>query len=280
MKFRFFVRSALTLCVLALLTTIAYATEIPKLIGHVNDYAGLMTKEQVATLEQTLTELEKQTTAQVAILTIKNLDGEDLEKYSIGVASTWKLGQKDADNGLLILYTVQEDKYRIEVGYGLEGGIPDGKAGDIIRQNLRAHADPSKGTHDFFAGFSAAVKSVSEIITTEYTKDPTGKSLAGNNADEKLVIAFILIVIVANLAGSIFGATAGAIVGSIIGLCGAWLLGFMVLGYIICAVVGFFFGLIGNTISVVDIGLGMASGGSGGGFSGGGGGFGGGGASG
>ncbi len=281
MKFRSIMTIVIAFCTFTFATA-SIAASVPKLTGHVNDYAGLMSKEQRAVLEQTLTDLEKRTTAQVAILTVKNLNGEDLEDYSINVASTWKLGQKDVDNGLLILYTVQEDKYRVEVGYGLEGGIPDGKAGDIIRQKLRAHADPSKGLHDFSAGFNAAVQSISDIITKEYAKDPTGKSLAKDTSGEKLIFVLIAIALVANVVGLLTGEIPGTIIGCGIGFTGAWLLGYALFGYIMLALLGAICGFVGREVSVVDIALSSSSGGGGlgGGFSGGGGGFGGGGASG
>jgi uncharacterized protein len=113
----------------------SYAVSIPNSPGnYVVDLAGIVDNSTEAKLNQYLRELEQKTTAQLAILTIKSLEGESIEDFSIAVAhDKWKLGQKGKDNGVLLLVSLKDRKYRIEVGYGLEGVIPDSLAGSIGR---------------------------------------------------------------------------------------------------------------------------------------------------
>ncbi|HEX9902792.1 MAG TPA: TPM domain-containing protein, partial [Acidobacteriota bacterium] len=111
-----------------------FGLEVPGLKGRVNDYARILEPEQEAALENNLAAIESSITAQFVLLTIPSLEGEPLEDFSLRVAEAWKLGQKGADNGLLMLVAVEDRAIRIEVGYGLEGTLPDGKCGTIIRQ--------------------------------------------------------------------------------------------------------------------------------------------------
>jgi len=126
----------LSILFLSLLTAqFSHSVNIPANPGnHVVDLAGIIDNSTEAKLNQYLRELEQKTTAQIAILTIKSLEGESIEDLSITVAhDKWKLGQKGKDNGVLLLVSLKDRKYRIEVGYGLEGVIPDSLAGTIGR---------------------------------------------------------------------------------------------------------------------------------------------------
>jgi len=277
------------LCLLLLcISTATFAFEVPVLKGRVNDYANLLSEPVQQQLEEKLKQLEDKTTAQVAILTTKDLQGTTIEEYSMKVVESWQLGQKGKDNGLLITYAVDGDMYRIEVGYGLEGAIPDGKAGDIIRDQLRAHANPKENTHDFDQAFTVAVETVSGIIYTEYEKDPTGESMRGSDGTV-IVVIFLLIIslficaFISEFTTEVVGGVVGALCGAGIGISLMEIIGIPLLGFI---ALSFVIGLISKYI-LEAFGSGgsgsYSSGGSGsfgGGFSGGGGGFGGGGASG
>lgn len=100
---------------------------------RVVDLAGIMDQNSRLSLESYLAQIEKATTAQIVVLTLNSLDGEDIEGFSIRTAERWKLGVKGKDNGILITVAVKDRKYRIEVGYGLEQIIPDSLAGTIGR---------------------------------------------------------------------------------------------------------------------------------------------------
>lgn len=273
-----------------LLTTLfptanSLALNVPDLRGRVNDNANLLSPEARSEIDQALSFLEEKTTAQIAVLTVNNLQGQEIKPFSLKVAEDWKLGQKGKDNGLLILYAVKEDRYRIEVGYGLEGAITDGVAGNIIREQLRKHADPKKGTKDFDGAFTSAAKTVSKIVLDEHAKDPSGESMKGKSGES---IIFWLVVVVAGIITIIFGCCheiLGALVGAILGGTVAWLFSLGTVGYTFLIIGGIVVGLFAK--SLVDA---VSSGGDGysssiwsssdssSSFSGGGGGFGGGGA--
>lgn len=108
------------------------ALEVPYLSGRVNDLADLLNPGAEGRLEQTLGQLEQETGAQAAVLTIPSLEGDPLEDFSLRVVETWKLGREEADDGVLLLIARDDRKVRIEVGYGLEATLTDVQSKRII----------------------------------------------------------------------------------------------------------------------------------------------------
>ena len=139
--------------------------EIPaKPFNHVVDLAGIVDPDMEAHLNRFLLELEQKTTAQMVILTINSLQGESLEEFSISVAhDKWKLGQQGKDNGVLLLVSLEDKKYRFEVGYGLEGILTDAFTGGVGRQQLV----PAFRQGDFSNGIAAAALVVIKEIATD-----------------------------------------------------------------------------------------------------------------
>jgi uncharacterized protein len=140
------------LCLFFLLPSISPAVSIPPSPGsYVVDLAGIVNNDTERKLNGYLQELEQKTTAQLVVLTIKSLDGESVADFSIRVAhDKWKLGQRGKDNGLLLLIALNDRKYRIEVGYGLEGVLPDSFVGSVGRDFLVPYfkkGEPSKGIY-------------------------------------------------------------------------------------------------------------------------------------
>ncbi len=103
---------------------------------QVNDWADLLSSTQERQLEQALRQYESESSNQIVVATIPSLEGENLEDVSLQMFETWNLGQKGRDNGVLLAIFKQERKIRIEVGYGLEGALPDVTAGQIIRNDI------------------------------------------------------------------------------------------------------------------------------------------------
>jgi len=159
---------ALSLLIIFLLTAayLSLAVVIPeKPFNHVVDLAEIINNDVEINLNKYLLELQQKTTVQMVILTISSLEGEAIENFSIRIAhEKWRLGQKGKDNGVLLLVAVQDREYRIEVGYGLEGVIPDSLAGSIGRSYLTPYF--KKG--DYSTGiFMAALAIINEIASQE-----------------------------------------------------------------------------------------------------------------
>jgi uncharacterized protein len=144
------------------------ATEVPYLSKRVTDAADVLSATTIQDLERRLKAHEDSTSNQVAVLTIASLEGEALEAFSIRVVDTWKLGQKERDNGVLLLVVTQDRKVRIEVGRGLEGSLPDITCGTIIRKDIV----PRFKEGDYDGGVAAGVDGILRAIRGEYTADP------------------------------------------------------------------------------------------------------------
>lgn len=132
--------------------------------GYVNDYAGILSNETKAKLAALSSEIESKTTSQMAILTIDTTAPLDIETYAVKLFEKWGIGQKGKDNGVLILVAVKDRAVRIEVGYGLEGAIPDALAKNIIEKSMT----PFFKNGDYSAGILQGAGAISKLIAGEY----------------------------------------------------------------------------------------------------------------
>jgi uncharacterized protein len=131
--------------------------------NYVVDLAGVIDDGVEARTNALLSELEDRTTAQVVVLTLPTLEGESLEAFSIDLAhNRWKIGQKGKDNGVLLTLALQERKYRIEVGYGLEAVLPDSLVGSLGRELLV----PAFRAGDYGGGLAALTGELATRIAT------------------------------------------------------------------------------------------------------------------
>jgi len=153
---------SLLLLLISLLATVKVArgADIPYLTGRVNDHAGILSEHTRTELSEMLKAHEERTTNQVVILTMASLHGESIEDYSNKVFNEWKLGQGDKDNGILIIVVPDERQMRIEVGYGLEGVMPDILAGRIIREIMT----PRFREGDFDGGINEGALAVLTVL--------------------------------------------------------------------------------------------------------------------
>ncbi|HEX9943219.1 MAG TPA: TPM domain-containing protein [Thermoanaerobaculia bacterium] len=182
--------SSLVLAVFFVLVPwVSAAKDIPYLTGRVNDYANLIPPDQRQRIEAKLAQFEQQTGNQVAVLTIDSLDGEDLESYSHKVASTWALGQKGKDNGVLLLVSKGDRKMRIEVGYGLEPVLTDLQTSIIQNEVIIPHFKQG----DFGGGIEAGVDAIlSTIQGQEVQPAPAQEPPAGGGRGGGDWIGFLL----------------------------------------------------------------------------------------
>lgn len=169
-------KSSLAGLIILIASTTAFAVALPERpASYVVDLAGVVEDRAELRLSGLLQELEQKTTAQVIVLTVDTLDGIPIEDYSLQVAEKWKLGQKGVDNGVLVVFAIRDRKYRFEVGYGLEGLLPDSLVGSIGRQYVVPYF--KKG--DYTNGVASAALAVAGIIAEDRGVEITGMPRLG-----------------------------------------------------------------------------------------------------
>ena len=137
---------------------------------YVVDLAGIVRDDIETRLNGYLQELEQKTTAQLLVLTVNSLDGEDLNSFALRMAEQWKLGQKGKDNGALFVVAFQDRKYRFEIGYGLEHILPDSLVGSIGRENLV----PAFRRGDYSSGIMNTTMDMIRVIASSQGIEITG----------------------------------------------------------------------------------------------------------
>jgi uncharacterized protein len=183
--------------------------DLPAPTNYVNDFAGVLSPQSLASLNRLCAQVDQQAHAQIAVVTVKSLDGEPIENFATALEDKWKVGKKGTDRGLLLILAVNDRKYRIEVGYGLEGILPDGRVGDIGRQMV-----PYLRQNDYDGAVTMAVRQIAGIIAADagvtlqtatrpgYAPAPQPKPLT---LGEVLVLGLVLIGVIfllARLGGS------------------------------------------------------------------------------
>jgi len=218
------------------LASLAFALDVPPLTGRIVDLARLLPADVATSLSAELAEHERKTGNQIAVLTLPSLEGEPLEEFSHRVSTTWKLGHKGTDNGVLLLVVPGERRIRIEVGYGLEGTLTDAKSSQIIRREIVPHFKSG----DFARGIIAGLKAIMGTIEGTYTL-PEAKSEQNGPWE----ILFIAVAIGAFVGGSLLsgklkgvGSVISGLLSFVIALPTGWKLA------LIAAVLGMFAALI------------------------------------
>ncbi len=253
---------------------------VPPLKQRVTDLTGTLDAQQVQALEARLAQFEKEKGAQLAVLMVPATQPETIEEYGIRVAEAWKLGRKGVDDGAILLVAKGDRTLRIEVGYGLEGALPDVVAKRIIDQVIIPHF--KRG--EFYAGIEAGLAAMMQVINGEPLPAPQQHMASGKYDIESLLfVAFGLVVVVGGMLRALLGRFPAAVLtGGLLGAI-AWFIVAQVLIALFVGLMAFVFVLLGGMgrgFSGYSGGGGLGGGFGGGGFSGGGGGFGGGGASG
>lgn len=270
---------------LCLLPGLVWATDpvpVPELRAPVTDLTQTLSPDQVNTLDSTLRALQTRKGSQLAILLVPTTRPETIEQYSIRVVDAWKLGRKDADDGVLLLIARDDREVRIEVGYGLEGVLTDATTNRIIRQLLV----PQFRAGNYYQGISDATARIVQLIDGEVLPEPAASESRGPSKD----LPWPLLIFGVLAGGSFLRPLFGRLPAAGITASGAGVLVWLFLGSVIAGLVAAIFAFVfvlgsggnrGGWSSGPRGGWGGGGGGfGGGGFSGGGGGFGGGGASG
>jgi uncharacterized protein len=282
---------------LALLMCWAFAASadvaVPPLSGRVVDQTGTLSSGDIASLTQTLKNLETRKGSQIAVLIVPTTQPETIEQYSIRVAEAWKIGRKKIDDGALLVVAKDDHKLRIEVGYGLEGALNDVTAKRIIDEVIT----PKFRSGDFAGGISAGVARIVGVIDGEPLPAPAvAPSQQVNFAwvnDINPVFALFGIIFMGGILRALLGRLMGAAAtGGVVGLV-AWFLAAPMAASLFAGIIVFVIALVVDLTSSQGGSGGWSGGGASGGswsgsgsssdsggFSGGGGSFGGGGASG
>jgi uncharacterized protein len=215
---------------------------VPQLTGRVVDQTATLSSDDIASLTQTIRNLELRKGSQIAVLIVPTTQPESIEQFSVRVAETWKIGRKKIDDGALLVVAKNDHKLRIEVGYGLEGALTDVTARRIIDEVIT----PKFRSGDFAGGISAGVARIIAVIDGEPL--PAPEASHGQDFNDWIgffnpinpffiVIVGVVATILRKMLGRLIGsaATGGAI---------AWLAWFL-LGSIAIA------GILGTLISVL-----------------------------
>ena len=160
----------------------AFALDVPPLAAPVNDHASVLAPEVKNRLNAELLALQQETGAQIAVLTIPSLEGEVLEDYSLRAASTWGLGEKDKNNGVLLFVAIDDRMLRIEVGLGLERTLTNQLCDRIIREAIV----PAFGRGDYAAGIAQGIAAMQEVVRTgRFTPPQLAASAAPREAGQQ-----------------------------------------------------------------------------------------------
>lgn len=165
---------AAMLCVLALFVPVTvHAQQFPDLSGRIVDQAGLLDAATEAALTADLEAHETQTSNQIVVATIPDLDGYAISDYANRLGRHWGIGTAEEDNGVLLLVAPKEKKVRIEVGYGLEGALTDSLSSIIIQREIL----PAFRTNNFQKGIENGITAIQRAIAGEYVNShsPNGK---------------------------------------------------------------------------------------------------------
>jgi len=148
----------------AALTTADAQQKLPALkpVGYVNDFASVLSQSTKFQLTALCREVDQKAHAQIAVVTVKSLDGRPIEEFSVGLATKWGIGPKQSERGVMILLAVEDRRYRFEIGYGLESILPDGKTGAIGREAVPYLRD---GNYD--AAVLLMTQRVAEVIAQD-----------------------------------------------------------------------------------------------------------------
>lgn len=167
---------------------------------YVNDFAHVLDQNSVAQLDDLCRQIDLKAHAQIAVVTIKSLDGADVESYAVELFKTWGVGGKSSNRGVLILLATEDHRYRIEVGYGLEPILPDGKVGGFGRQ-----AVPFLRQNDYSGAVSQMTGLVAEVIAqdagveltnhTRVSEEDRGEPSAGPSAGRIIFLVIVVLIV-------------------------------------------------------------------------------------
>ncbi len=145
---------------------------VPRLTGRVVDLTSTLSANERASLEQKLAALEQRKGSQIVVLMVKSTQPEAIEQFSLRVAEAWQIGRGKTDDGIVVLVAKDDRRVRIEVGYGLEGAVPDALAKRIVAEQITPHFRDA----DYAGGLNAGVDALTKLIDGEPLPPPAAQA--------------------------------------------------------------------------------------------------------
>jgi uncharacterized protein len=202
-------RAAVCLTLLFLVSAVARAEKTDQLKpqGYVNDFAGVLSPSAKAQLTALCTEVDQKAKAQIAVVTVKSLDGQPVEDFTLDLATKWGVGPKQSASGIMILFATEDRRSRVEVGYGLEPILPDGKVGGFLRE-----AVPMLRGNDYDGALLLVTRRIADVIAADRGVTLSGSAPlparrappqhTGWSIGQILLLLFIIFVVYSVMKGS------------------------------------------------------------------------------
>jgi len=201
----------------------AFAADFPTPVGCVNDFANVLSLETKQQLEQQLAQLEKDSSIEVAVVTVESLGETTVDDYAVRLFEEWEIGKENKDNGVLFLIAPNERKTKIEVGYGLEPVLPDAKSGRV----LDTYVTPAFKEGDYDKGISEGVAAIVKVVHgEEVALDEAASSDSESEGGDGVWVLFFIGTIFLSYLSSFLsrskrwwpGGVIGAVLGIILGI--------------------------------------------------------------
>ncbi len=175
-----------------ILSTISiYAQNIPRPIGYVNDFAGILDAASINEITEMIEGIERSTGVEIAVVTLSELQGVPVDQLSLKYYETWGVGKKGKDKGVLILVAIKDRKAWITTGYGIEGDLPDGLVGQIYRNEMA----PRFRQGDYAGGIKEAVNKIGKVVVGEKLDYPKQRRNRPQSSNWIFLIFIIFIII-------------------------------------------------------------------------------------
>lgn len=225
-----------------LVGTAAAEVAVPKLTARVTDLTNTLSPQQRQTLEREIAAFEKRKGSQIAVLMIPTTEPETVEQYAVRAFETAKVGRRRTDDGVLLLVAVNDRALKIEVGYGLEGVIPDAIAKRVIEESIVPHFKQG----DYYGGVRAGVDRIMRLIDGEPLPAPAARDPSWSRYEQLLPFAFIAVFVLGGLLRALLGRLVGAAASGGIAGAVAWAIVGSVFAAMILGVIVFFFTVMGG----------------------------------
>ena len=177
---------------LLLVTQLLFAQEFPERPNPprlVNDLANILSQEENYNLERKLNAYSDSTSTQIAVVTMKSTGDYEIKDYAQRLAQQWGIGQKDKNNGIILLVAIEDRKMTIQTGYGMEGSVTDAGTKNIIETKIK----PYFKEQNYYAGLDAGTSAIIQLAKGEYKADPKVKK---KGMPKQLIILIVLVIIV------------------------------------------------------------------------------------